>query len=62
MVDKKDGTQICVEPGLYNYIEWPEPQLKTVTDGTVHLRNTKNLSILLGKNVKTFQLRDTIEA
>ena len=61
MVDKKDGNEICVEPGLYNHIEWPEPQLKTVTNGTIHLRNTTNLPILLGKDVKTFQLRDTIE-
>ena len=61
-VDKKDGTVVCVEPGLHNDLEWPEPQLKTVTNGKIHLRNAKNLPILLGKNVKTLQLRDTVEA
>ena len=35
MVDKKDGTEICVEPGLHNDIEWPAPQLKTVTNTSV---------------------------
>ena len=61
LVDRKDGTEVCVEPGLHNDIEWPEPQLKTVKNGKVHICNNKNVPILLGKDVKTLQMRDTIE-
>ena len=58
-VDKKDGTEVCVEPGLHNIKTWPQSQLRTVSNGKIYLRNSEIDPIFLGKDVKSCQIRDT---
>ena len=59
-VDKKEGTEVYVEAGINNNVKWPEPQLKTVTDGKITLHNSKNEPILLGNDAKTYHIKETV--
>ena len=58
-LNKEDGTEICVEPGVHNKTGWPEPQFQTVNNGKIFLRNSTIEPIYLGKDVKNCQIRDT---
>ena len=61
-VDKNDGTIVSIEPFVQNVnCEWPESQLQQVVHGKINLRNSTFKPILLGKDVKQFQVRETKE-
>ena len=51
---------VSAEAFAYNKMShWPEPQLCTVQDSTITLSNNTQQAVLLGKDVKTIQLRPT---
>ena len=61
-VEKEEGTIISLEPWEQNQnFSWPEPQLKTVTNGKITLHNNSNNPINIGKDVKVCKVRDTTE-
>ena len=61
-MEKKDGTEVYVESGLHNEINWPKPQIETVKNGKIHLLNSETYPIVLGKVVKSCQILSTEEA
>ena len=61
-LDREDDAIVCVEPRVENKnSDWPESQHVRVTDGKISLRNSTSNPIILGKDVKQCQVRETKE-
>jgi len=55
-----DTDIVSVEPGMEcSDADWPQPQLCTVRNGAVTIQNDNQLPVILGKDVKTLQVRTT---
>ena len=52
-----DKTQVTVEPRASNNLDWPTPQICTVTDGKIIINNNTNQPVRPTKNKHEFQLR-----
>ena len=61
-VQKEDNSIISIEPWEKNEnVDWPEAQIQKVVNGKINLCNSSNKPIVLGKDVKYCQVRDTHE-
>jgi hypothetical protein len=61
-IEYPDETENAVEPWEQNKnVNWPEPQLCTVKEGTVGIQNNSNEPVVLGKDVQLFRVRSTVE-
>jgi len=50
---------IAVEPADHSNKQWPDPQLCTITAGTISITNNTTEPILLGKDIKQIHVRPT---
>ena len=55
-----DNHVVAVEPGPDNpTAEWPTPQLCTVKQGSITIRNDSNTPVIKGKDIKVIKVRPT---
>ena len=63
VVKVPNDTVVAIEPWENNKNpDWPEPQLCTVKDNSITIRNNSPEPVILGKDVKLFRVRPTAEA
>ena len=59
-VEHEESSIVSIEPWERNKnSDWPEPELKQVTNGKIKLCNSSNKPIMLGKDVKFCKIRNT---
>ena len=59
-VEHEESSIVSIEPWERNKnSDWPEPELKQVTNGKIKLCNSSNKPIILGKDVKFCKIRST---
>ena len=61
-VKQEEGTVLAIEPHeRNNYAKWPEPQLQTVHNGTITIKNDTHDPMLLGTQVKLCKITNTAD-